>query len=334
MTDNFNYLWTFKSKGAESAFGGNEGYPDDPQSHYVYDTTVKNYDKVVTGDKVIVAGKRNVIGVAIIEDINIEEHVSKTRFRCPICRNQEIATRKNILPRYKCRKKHEFDEPVQEEIVVTRFTAYYGSSFKPLSGIETNALKPYYINHNLYYSIQKTHLSFFQDYLSHLIDFFPNTEVMHEPHIRTVELPDTPYAPDNNDERKRKNRLQPTRKGQNKFRMDLSNIYGAVCMLTGCAVMKAMEASHINPYRGTKDNHPANGLLLRKDLHALFDYNLIGINPHMFTVQLHPSLKGSHYEELAGKKLHISRNDFGPSKDAITLRWKIFCDHCKSQNFR
>jgi len=59
-------------------------------------------------------------------------------------------------------------------------------------------------------------------------------------------------------------------------------------MLTECSVTKAIEACHINPYRGPEDNHPENGLLLRKDLHALFDNNLIGIHPDTLIIHLHP----------------------------------------------
>jgi len=196
-------LWTLKSKGSESAFGGNEGYPDDPQSHYVYDTTVKNNDKLSIGDLLIIANKKWIIGVAEIEEIKIEENVSKVRFRCPVCRTQEIASRKNLLPKYKCRNKHEFAEPVSEEIRVTRFTAYYDSSFKLISDIETRVLTPYYINHNLYYSIQRTKLSFLQDYLPPLADIYLGTDINQQKKIKSITLPDTPYEPRKTDERKK-----------------------------------------------------------------------------------------------------------------------------------
>jgi putative restriction endonuclease len=34
-------LWILKSKGEDSAFGANDGYADNPVSHYAYDTTVR-----------------------------------------------------------------------------------------------------------------------------------------------------------------------------------------------------------------------------------------------------------------------------------------------------
>ncbi|WP_343303065.1 HNH endonuclease [Chitinophaga niabensis] len=334
MSGNSKNAWTLKSKGIESAFGGNEGYPDSPQSHYIYDTTVKNHDKVGIGDLIVITGKKQIIGIATIEDIKIENNISKVRFRCPICRNQEISVRKNITPKYKCRKKHEFDEPVTQEIVVTRYSAYYGSSFKPASGLATNILKPYFVKHNLYYSIQKMQLSFFQDYFPGLTTHYAGTEKKQDIIRKKIQLPLLPYEPDNKDERGRKSRIQPTRQGQEKFRAGLFEIYGVACMLTGCTVARTLEASHINPYRGLKDHHLENGFLFRKDFHALFDSNLMGVNPETLTIHLHPTLKTTCYEEFDGQRLTINRDDFGPSKQAMMIRWEIFCSACQDQRLR
>jgi HNH endonuclease len=38
------------------------------------------------------------------------------------------------------------------------------------------------------------------------------------------------------------------------------------------STLDILEAAHISPYRGEEDNHPENGLLLRADLHTLFDH--------------------------------------------------------------
>ena len=40
------------------------------------------------------------------------------------------------------------------------------------------------------------------------------------------------------------------------------------------------------PYRGTKDNHPDNGLLLRADIHTLFDLDMIGIDLYWSSVNV------------------------------------------------
>jgi|SRR5450432_2600362 len=102
-------LWILKSKGEESAFGGNSGYADKPMSQYVYDTNVINHDKLNVGDPVVVANKKFIIGYAKIISIKIRKRISKKRYRCPVCNTQEHYSRKGQFPKYKCRKKHEFD---------------------------------------------------------------------------------------------------------------------------------------------------------------------------------------------------------------------------------
>ena len=59
------------------------------------------------------------------------------------------------------------------------------------------------------------------------------------------------------------------RRGQPKFRKALLRIYGGRCAITGCSVEAALEAAHVTPYRGERTNVPANGILLRSDIHTL-----------------------------------------------------------------
>jgi predicted restriction endonuclease len=75
------------------------------------------------------------------------------------------------------------------------------------------------------------------------------------------------------------------------------------CAISGCDAIQTLEAAHITPYNGPKTNHPANGLLLRADLHVLFDLGLIAIDPVSFTVLLASALSSTTYAEFAGKKI-------------------------------
>src|SRR5262245_9271658 len=67
------------------------------------------------------------------------------------------------------------------------------------------------------------------------------------------------------------------------------------CAITGCSVRDVLEAAHIHPYRGRERNKVANGLLLRADLHTLFDCGLIAIDAATMTVIVTPSLQNSEY---------------------------------------
>ena len=91
--------------------------------------------------------------------------------------------------------------------------------------------------------------------------------------------------------------------GQPAFRAALLAAYSGRCALTDCDVADALEAAHITPYLGTETNHPTNGLLLRADIHTLFDLGLIAVDVATMTVVLAPSLTGSAYAFLAGRTL-------------------------------
>src|SRR6202035_655927 len=59
------------------------------------------------------------------------------------------------------------------------------------------------------------------------------------------------------------------RQGQPEFRRKLMQAYSGRCAISGFNVPQTLEAAHIIPYNGPKTNHPANGILLRADLHVL-----------------------------------------------------------------
>jgi len=105
------------------------------------------------------------------------------------------------------------------------------------------------------------------------------------------------------------------RQGQPEFRRKLLRIYAGKCLLSDCNAEEALEAAHICPYRGTHTNHPENGLLLRSDLHTLFDLYLISIDASRKRLLLAPTLQRTCYAGLKGRKIRFPRN--GPSIAAL-----------------
>lgn len=130
------------------------------------------------------------------------------------------------------------------------------------------------------------------------------------------------YSPLAGDRRQVAMRQIKVRRGQPAFRQALRMRYGDQCMITGCNLIDVIEASHISPYRGQEDNHPDNGLLLRTDLHTLFDLDLIGIHPESLQVQMHPRVFGAGYQTFANQSLRCT--DGRPSKIALESRWTLF----------
>jgi len=95
------------------------------------------------------------------------------------------------------------------------------------------------------------------------------------------------------------------RRGQLRFRAKLLEAYSRRCAVTGCDCPDVLEAAHILPYRGDNTNHIQNGILLRSDIHTLFDLGKIGINPATHKVIISDSLSGTAYARLKGKKVRL-----------------------------
>lgn len=136
------------------------------------------------------------------------------------------------------------------------------------------------------------------------------------PTFTSEQADDRGFDPDSvDDDRKRALRAIRVRRGQPAFRAALLKAYEGRCAITGCAVEDVLEAAHITPYLGNLTNRVSNGLLLRTDLHTLFDCGLLAIEPKTRTVIIANPLKESSYAKMAGKVLRPPKNaSSSPSK--------------------
>jgi hypothetical protein len=141
-----------------------------------------------------------------------------------------------------------------------------------------------------------------------------------------VRLPDeeADYTRQEGDRRRLVDRQIRERRGQRQFREALCRRYGNRCLVTGCEILSVLEAAHINPYRGENDNNPKNGLLLRADIHTLFDLDLLGIEPDRLQVELHPDLaRDGDYRTFAGRSLGCEGGR-RPSREELKVRYGEF----------
>ena len=90
-----------------------------------------------------------------------------------------------------------------------------------------------------------------------------------------------------------------TRRGQEEFRSELLRAYSGRCAISGCTDVEVLEAAHITPHSETQDYSVFNGLLLRADLHTLFDLRLVSIDPRTARVVVSRRL-GAMYQPLNG----------------------------------
>lgn len=103
-----------------------------------------------------------------------------------------------------------------------------------------------------------------------------------------------------NDEGDRQKIARKIRRGQHLFRQHLLKAYDKKCCITGCEVEAVLEAAHICDHAVAGINQPENGLLLRSDVHILFDKNLIIINTGTHTISVNATLTGTEYAEYQG----------------------------------
>jgi hypothetical protein len=98
-----------------------------------------------------------------------------------------------------------------------------------------------------------------------------------------------------------------TRRGQGTFRKALLERFGPVCAISGEQPSEVLEAAHLYSY-ATTGHHDVlqGGLLLRRDLHALFDCFLIGIDPGTWTVRVGDTIRDSTtYAKYDGVELKV-----------------------------
>ena len=97
------------------------------------------------------------------------------------------------------------------------------------------------------------------------------------------------------------------RLGQGAFRVLVTEAYNRRCAITGEKTLPVLEAAHIKPYSQDGPHHPANGILLRKDLHTLFDRGYMTISPD-YRIEVSRRIKedfgnGRDYYALNGNRL-------------------------------
>jgi predicted restriction endonuclease len=123
------------------------------------------------------------------------------------------------------------------------------------------------------------------------------------------------------DLRLRRSSQRVDRQGQPEFRQRLLEAYGKRCCMSGADAPRALEAAHIFPFRGKHTNHVTNGLLLRGDLHTLFDDGLLTVDVGGgLVIDLHHDLKKTVYCEFKGRALTMPQRE-ADRPECEALEW-------------
>ena len=99
------------------------------------------------------------------------------------------------------------------------------------------------------------------------------------------------------------------RLGQGAFRVEVTNAYNRRCAITGEKTLPALEAGHIRPYSKNGPHEIRNGILLRSDLHNLFDLGYLTVTLD-YRIEVSRRIReefenGRHYYAFHGQPLAV-----------------------------
>lgn len=121
-----------------------------------------------------------------------------------------------------------------------------------------------------------------------------------------------------------KPQLVKPRLGQGAFRTRIIDVYRRRCAVTAERTLPALEAAHIRPYAEDRSHEISNGLLLRRDIHSLFDKGYATVTPkHRFEVSdriREDYENGRDYYRLQGRKVWAPM-DLALQPDPNRLQW-------------
>lgn len=133
--------------------------------------------------------------------------------------------------------------------------------------------------------------------LSGTTDFpYPTAATSKTPHVAEHALPFSTVE----DARLRIDAQIIARQGGKAFRKAALKQFNGRCAISCWAAPQVLEAAHIVPYLGIYTNTADNALLLRADLHTLFDRDLLTIDANSLRVSIDPALKDTPYTQFEG----------------------------------
>lgn len=237
--------------------------------------------------------------------------------RCVRCRSADLSERKRALPRYRCNDcKAEFDEPRTELKEVTVFSASYGAWWSPLaSTAPVRALESVYQGRDRQNAIRRLDPVRAVEMLA----FHSDVEGMLQLELLAsdVELPGGHVDV-----------VVRQRVGQARFRDAMFARFGTTCAVTGEQPREILDAAHLYSYADRGEHHVDGGLLLRADVHRLFDRLLVTIDPLTWRSVVAPPL----LERYPG----LGRLDAAPVQVPVDLRpsTDLLAEHHESSRRR
>jgi putative restriction endonuclease len=122
--------------------------------------------------------------------------------------------------------------------------------------------------------------------------------------------------------------LVTPRLGQGAFRIAVLEAYGRQCAISDGKVIPALDAAHIKPYSEGGLHTKTNGILMRKDIHCVFDAGYVTVDrDYRFSVSKKVKEvfnNGEEYLRLHGKTLRLPERKLD-WPDPTLLEWHNNC---------
>jgi predicted RNA-binding Zn-ribbon protein involved in translation (DUF1610 family) len=278
--------------------GGNAGYDDQADVYYTWDSTVPNHAQIKVGDPVAQWDKDRLLGLSVIEEIETERK-GKLRFKCPSCSKAGIKARKNRSPRFKCYKcGHEFDQPETLTTTVVEYRSRHDAAWTSLEDLlPGNDLRQLCESPKSQLSIRPLRWDAFQESVVARGAERAVGRVVHR-------------APDFFLPQGHSLEIVRVRRGQQQFRAHLLAERGEECAFTGDAPARVLEAGHLYSYAELGVHHEHGGLLLRRDVHRLFDDGWLAVDPDHLRVDVSDQLESfPQYASLHDRPLRTHLRD-------------------------
>ena len=316
--------WLILAKGDNRQHLGNPGYDYEVATRYDYNSHVQYSKQVKSGDIVVISDGLVIVGLAQIAFIEVDPHAIVIKFRCPECRGTAIKPVKSGAFRYRCDNKHRFNERVVDKVAVTAYRSWYGGTYvRPTRRVSHNIALEYLAGSRLEpAAIRRLAIDRLEELIGRLNPRFVTLGGEHSG--------DRLIADDRSEYRTGSEAVRAAnfgdisrRRGKMGFRAALRQQFGDRCVISGCTIIDLLEAAHIDPERAHGWETPDNGLLLRADLHTLYDLDLIGIDPVARTVVVKDAISDSDYRRFHG--LALSEGIWSAlNKEALQQRWERF----------
>ena len=116
--------------------------------------------------------------------------------------------------------------------------------------------------------------------------------------------------------------LAKRRVGQGAFRVLVTDLYERRCAITGEKTLPVLQAAHIRPVSKGGQHRADNGLLLRSDIHTLFDLGYVSVTPRL-KFEVSRALKeeysnGQIYYDLSGIEVRLPKaNEAAPAREFL-----------------